>query len=381
VATADSLMDDLSASTVLAPCCAPVIHSEGLSHWFGEGETRSRALSDITLEIDEGEVVILTGPSGSGKTTLLTLIGGLRKVQEGTLTILGRDLSRVDSRGLVRHRSDIGFIFQQHNLFSSLTAIENVRMATALKPGPVHEMNERATAILERLGMGSRLHYLPSHLSGGQRQRVAIARALVNSPRLVLADEPTASLDARSGQDVMDILNELATGPIKATVLIVTHDQRLLDRAHRIVNMVSGRLVSNVQPSRIVVIGEALQAHVEALRDLDAPMLTRVVEHMKVQRLPAGKVIVREGEPGEMIYVILGGEAEVLDHDGRVKRTLHFGDAFGRITALSGRRSEFTVRSRTPLEVATLSRQDAETYLAADKDFHAAVRQYLMARQ
>lgn len=378
---AADLTETGESSTCVAPATDAVIRIRGLSHWYGEGETRALALADVTLDIDRGEIVILTGPSGSGKTTLLTLIGALRKVQEGYLRVLENNLSRMNRKGLVRHRAEIGFIFQQHNLFSSLSAIENVRMATALKPDTVHEMNRRATSILERIGLGKRLHYLPSHLSGGQRQRVAIARALVNEPALILADEPTASLDARSGHEIMDLLNELATGPCKTTVLIVTHDQRLLDRAHRIINMVNGRLVSNVQPDRIVMITEALQAHAPSLRDLDVAQLTRIVEHMKVLRLPAGRVIVRGGDIGEMVYVILGGEAETLDAVGDVKRRLHLGDAFGRITKLSEMRVEETVRSRTPLEVATLSQEDAERQVAADEDLAAAVKHHLMARQ
>ncbi|MCA1684449.1 MAG: ATP-binding cassette domain-containing protein, partial [Planctomycetia bacterium] len=142
------------APTSPDPCLDPVILAEGLNHWFGQGETRTPAVVDLTVEIGRGEIVILTGPSGSGKTTLLTLVGALRRVQQGTLRVLGRDLSRLDQAGLVRHRGDVGFVFQQHNLFSSLSAVENVRMATAMKPAPVSEMNRRASAVLERIGMG-----------------------------------------------------------------------------------------------------------------------------------------------------------------------------------------------------------------------------------
>ena len=373
--------DPNPSRTTAAPCCDPVIQAEGLSHWFGEGEARTRALADVTLEIDRGEIVILTGPSGSGKTTLLTLVGALRKVQEGSLAVLGRDLTKLGESGLVKHRGDIGFIFQQHNLFSSLSAIENVRMATALKPAPAAEMNRRAAAILQRIGMGERLRHLPAQLSGGQRQRVAIARALVNEPELILADEPTASLDANSGQEVMNLLSEMATGPKRATVLIVTHDQRLIDRAHRIVNMVNGRLVSNVQPSRVAVIGEALRAYAVALRDIDVGLLTRLVERMRVVRIPADRVIVREGQEGDAIFVVLGGEAERLDARGAVRHDLGFGDAFGRLTALSGQRVDSTVRSRTRLEVATLTLADAREHLADDGDLLDAVRHHLMGRQ
>ncbi len=187
----------------------------------------------------------MTGPSGSGKTTLLTLIGALRRMQEGRLTVLGRDLTAIDERGAVELRKQIGFIFQSHNLFTSLTALENVRMATVLRGGSVEEMNERSVRLLEQLGLGDRLDHRPAQLSGGQRQRVAIARALVNSPALVLADEPTAALDAESGQIVLGLLRKLADGMERTTVLIVTHDQRVIDHADRVVSMMGGRILNN----------------------------------------------------------------------------------------------------------------------------------------
>lgn len=370
-----------ATSTARAPCLDSVIRAEGLSHWFGQGETRTPAVVDLTIEIDRGEIVILTGPSGSGKTTLLTLIGALRRVQQGGLRVLGRDLSRLDQAALVRHRGDIGFIFQQHNLFSSLSAVENVRMATAMKPASVREMNRRASAVLERIGMGDRLHHLPSKLSGGQRQRVAIARALVNEPSLVLADEPTASLDAASGQEVMNLLNEMANGPGKATVLIVTHDQRLLDRAHRIINMVNGRLVSNVQPARVILISRTLKDYFPALRGLDAGSMTRLVEHMTVRRVPAGETLVRGDEEGDAVHVILDGVVEALDARGEVADLYSVAEAFGRITTLSGIRTEFTARSRTPIQVATLTRAQADRAFENDSELVDAIKQYLMARQ
>src|SRR5579883_1565545 len=214
------------------------IRAEGVSYWYGEGETRAQVLFDNELEIGRGEVVIMTGPSGSGKTTLLTLIGTLRRMQQGSLKVLGQDVSALSQTGAVELRKSIGFIFQSHNLFSSLTALENVRMATALRPAPVATMNERSIHLLEQLGLGERLDHLPAQLSGGQRQRVAIARALVNRPALVLADEPTAALDAESGQTVLGLLRRMADGMERTTVLIVTHDQRVIDHADRVVNMI-----------------------------------------------------------------------------------------------------------------------------------------------
>lgn len=238
----------------------PAVSMRGLQYWYGEGPNRTQALWDIDLEVGRSEVVILTGPSGSGKTTLLTLIGTLRSVEQGEVRVLGQDVVGRGRSARVALRRDVGFIFQSHNLFSSLTAFENVRMATALKPGPVAEMNRRSEAILARLGMQEGFEHLPAQLSGGQNQRVAIARALVNEPALVLADEPTASLDPASGQEVLALLHELASGPARTTVLIVTHDQRVLDRADRIVNLVSGQVVSNVRPAVVVRICELLRA-------------------------------------------------------------------------------------------------------------------------
>ena len=211
----------------------------------------------------------MTGPSGSGKSTLLTLIGALRLMQEGRMEVLDRDLARAGENARVDLRKNIGFIFQQHNLFSSLSAIENVRMATALRPGGVKEMNERCVEILRKLGLTERIDHLPSALSGGQKQRVAIARALVNSPALVLADEPTASLDAESGQTVLELLRSLADGPTKTTVLLVTHDQRVIDHADRIVSMVGGRIVTN-SLTRIAV--RICRALVESRRSRACPI-------------------------------------------------------------------------------------------------------------
>src|SRR5262245_19678090 len=177
----------LTSVAVQQPARAEVVISaEGVNYAYGVGETRTQVLFDNDLEISLGEVVIMTGPSGSGKSTLLTLIGALRKVQDGSLEVLGHALSRSSEADQVALRKRIGFIFQQHNLFSSLSAIENVRMATALHPGTVKEMNDRCIEILGKLGLGDRINHVPAELSGVQKQRVAIARALVNRPSLVL---------------------------------------------------------------------------------------------------------------------------------------------------------------------------------------------------
>jgi putative ABC transport system ATP-binding protein len=194
--------------------------------------------------------VILTGPSGSGKTTLLTLMGALRTLQEGSLQVLGKELVGLGNADLVKVRRNIGFIFQAHNLFESLTASQNVEMAVELT-GQFSSKRERATYILSKLGLADRIDYKPNSLSGGQKQRVAIARALVNRPQLVLADEPTAALDKKSGRDVVNLLHQMSREE-GCTVLMVTHDNRILDAADRIINLVDGRLESDTSPNAFV---------------------------------------------------------------------------------------------------------------------------------
>jgi putative ABC transport system ATP-binding protein len=348
-------------------------------HWFGAAETRTQVLTDVDLEVGSGEVVILTGPSGSGKTTLLTLIGGLRRVQDGSLRVLGQEMNGLNAGQLATLRRNIGFIFQNHNLFSSLMAIENVRMATAIRRGTAADMNDRATRMLARLGLGERLFYRPAKLSGGQRQRVAIARALVNSPALVLADEPTASLDAASGQEVLSILRELADGPTRSTVVIVTHDQRVLDRADRIINLVSGRVVSNVRPEVSVRIVRILQ-RLPGLAEVNVATLTRCADQMFVQLFRRGDVVVRENTTGDRWFLVGDGTAEA-SRDGNVVHEIREGGYFGDITALSQNLVENTVRAKTNLEVFVMEQHALERILAADPSFDAHVRRELMSRQ
>jgi putative ABC transport system ATP-binding protein len=221
----------------------PVISISHLDHYFGTGQLRKQVLSDINLEINAGEIIIMTGPSGSGKTTLLTLCGGLRSPQSGSLKVLGTELSRASSKQLTIERRHHGYIFQAHNLHESLTASQNVKMGLELHPEySLQEMKKRSIAMLELVGLGDRVNYLPENLSGGQKQRVAIARALVSQPKILLADEPTAALDKQSGRDIADLMQKLAKVQ-GCTILFVTHDNRILDIADRIVNMEDGRLV------------------------------------------------------------------------------------------------------------------------------------------
>ena len=220
----------------------PVVRIEDLNHCFGQGALRKQVLFDIHLDVCPGEIVLMTGPSGSGKTTLLTLIGGLRSIQEGSVVVLGRELHDASKRGLGQIRSHIGYIFQAHNLLKSLTAWQNVELVTELHDHISDETAHNLTEeILYEVGLGDRMDYYPENLSGGQQQRVAIARALVSRPTLVLADEPTAALDSKSGRDVVEIMQNLAKEQ-GCTILMVTHDSRILDIADRIIGMEDGCL-------------------------------------------------------------------------------------------------------------------------------------------
>jgi putative ABC transport system ATP-binding protein len=353
------------------------IEARGLEYWYGDGETRTQVLFDNMMEIGRGEVVIMTGPSGSGKTTLLTLIGALRRMQGGSLSVLGRDVSALDERGAVELRKDIGFIFQSHNLFSSLRAIENVRMATALRPASVTEMHQRAANLLVQLGLGERLDHLPAQLSGGQRQRVAIARALVNRPALVLADEPTAALDAESGQVVLGLLRKLADGAERTTVLIVTHDQRVIEHADRVVNMMGGRIITNSLTRMTVRICRAL-AQSDLLKGLSEATLTKIAGIMTVETHDKGETMVEEGQPGDRYYLIGSGVAEVFQ-GGVLQEELYFGDGFGTITSFFHRPIPGTVRAKTELELYVINQENFERVLATDKSFENRVRSLLMA--
>jgi putative ABC transport system ATP-binding protein len=223
----------------------PVITVQNLNHFFGHGQLRKQVLFDINLEIHAGEIVIMTGPSGSGKTTLLTLSGGLRSAQEGSLKVLGQELCGASAEALTLARRNNGYIFQAHNLHHSLTALQNVKMGLELHNHlSLQEMRDRAAAMLDHVGLGNRLDYYPDDLSGGQKQRVAIARALVSHPKIVLADEPTAALDSKSGRDVVNLMQTLAKEQ-GCTILLVTHDNRILDVADRLVEMEDGNLTNN----------------------------------------------------------------------------------------------------------------------------------------
>jgi putative ABC transport system ATP-binding protein len=222
----------------------PAISVQRVNHFFGSEPLRKQILFDISTEVYPGEIVITMGPSGSGKTTLLTLIGALRSVQDGSLVTLDQELNRASARTLKEVRKNIGFIFQAHNLLDSLTACQNVQMRLELESSlSARDARRQATDMLNAVGLGDRIDHLPRQLSGGQKQRVAIARALVSRPKVLLADEPTAALDKNTGREVVDILQRVAKQH-GCAVLLVTHDNRILDIADRIITLEDGRLAS-----------------------------------------------------------------------------------------------------------------------------------------
>lgn len=210
---------------------------------FPAGDTRTFALKGATLDARFGELMMIVGPSGCGKTTLLSVICGTLQCEEGTLTIFDRDLRKMKDSQITRFRCEnVGFIFQQFNLIPTLTAVENASIPLVLNGHSQKESLRRAGEVMAEVGLGDKLHSYPSQLSGGQLQRVAISRALVHEPRLIICDEPTASLDAAAGQKTLDLLKSSALQPDRC-VIVVTHDNRIYHFADRIAEMEDGRVI------------------------------------------------------------------------------------------------------------------------------------------
>jgi len=224
-----------------------IINVENVTRRFGSGNTQVVAVKDASLTVTPGEVVLIMGPSGSGKTTLLSMLGGLLKSSEGRIQIGNNEISRMDEQRLPEVRlRHIGFIFQDFNLLSALTMLDNVAMVAQLAGLSRRQARQKAEPILEQLGLGHRLNFLPEKLSGGEKQRVAIARALVNEPDLILADEPTANLDSHHGHETMRLLRRIAKEENRG-VIIVSHDQRIKDVADRILWLEDGEFKDVVE--------------------------------------------------------------------------------------------------------------------------------------
>lgn len=221
------------------------ISLEQIDKDFVIGDETVRVLHDISAEIRSGELTMLVGPSGCGKTTLISIISGILSATHGRIILEGYSLNEMsDKEKVLFRRHNIGFIFQQYNLLPALSAAENAAMPLLAAGMPEREAVKRAAEVLSQIGMTEQIGKLPRQLSGGQQQRVAIARALVHNPKLVVCDEPTAALDAKTGQAVMQILRDMANHT-QRTVVIVTHDNRIFHFADRILEMSDGRLTGD----------------------------------------------------------------------------------------------------------------------------------------
>jgi putative ABC transport system ATP-binding protein len=358
------------------------VEASAVSHWFGTGETRKQVLFDIDFRLAPGEITIMTGPSGSGKSTFLTLIGALRTLQAGRLRVLGDELANLGEKQLIAIRQRIGFIFQHHNLFDSLTALQNVEVGLYLSGPPGESDRSRARQLLEEVGLDTRSDYLPEKLSGGQRQRVAVARALVNRPRLILADEPTAALDKVAGRAVVDLLRRHARED-DAAIIMVTHDNRILDVADRIVNLVDGSVASDVAVARALEICEFLRG-VELFAQMTPGTLSAIAERATHEEYLTGEKLIREGEVGDKFFVLRSGSVEVLSsRDGSQKRlaTLGRGEFFGEVALLTGERRNATIRALGPVEVFTLGKDAFDEAVRSASEFADQLRKVLFQRQ
>ena len=228
----------------------PIVELQDVFKIYSSSEFEVTALHDVNVRIEEGEYAVIMGPSGSGKSTLLNLLGCLDRISRGKYLLGGEDVSSLSDDELSTFRSrKLGFIFQSYNLIQQLTVIENIEVPLYYQDIPERDARSQATAIAKRLGLGQRLDHRPAQLSGGQQQRVAIARSLVANPLVILADEPTGNLDSRTGEEILEILDDLnAEG---RTIIMVTHDDEIAHRAHRIVTIRDGGVHANTLKEKL----------------------------------------------------------------------------------------------------------------------------------
>lgn len=238
---------------------AVALDVRGVSKQFGDGETAVTAVRGVSLAVEPGEVVLIMGPSGSGKTTLLSMMGALLKPTSGSIHLDATEISALSEGRLpdIRLRQ-FGFVFQDFNLLSALSVLENVALVAELAGAKPRRARERAAASLTALGLGERLHFLPEKLSGGEKQRVAIARALINDPTVILADEPTANLDSKIGHEIMRLLRRIAKDQGRS-VVIVSHDERIRDIADRVLWLEDGSFRDIVAMATDPVCGMAVE--------------------------------------------------------------------------------------------------------------------------
>lgn len=223
-----------------------IISTEKLIKTYKDGQQSVNALDGVSLHIKEGEFTAIVGPSGSGKTTLLNIIGGLDTATSGKVVIDGTEITKLSDNQLIDYRlKHIGFVFQAYNLIPVLTAKENVEFIMLLQNTPKNERDKRSKELLKAVGLESQINKRPSEMSGGQQQRVAVARALASKPRFVLADEPTANLDSHSTTTLLDIMAKLNKEE-NTTFIFSTHDQRVIDRARRVITLEDGQIISDI---------------------------------------------------------------------------------------------------------------------------------------
>ena len=222
-----------------------IVECVNLNKTYRQGQVTVQALRDLSLQIDKGEFLAVAGPSGSGKTTLLNMIGGLDEIDSGSICVDGKTLEVMSQSQLADLRlHKIGFVFQAYNLIPVLSAIENVEYVMLLQGLPASERREKAKAVLDDVGLKGKYNRRPAELSGGQQQRVAVARAIVSSPAIVLADEPTANLDSKTGQGLLEMMQAMNTEK-RITFIFSTHDRMVMEYARRLVKLKDGRLVDD----------------------------------------------------------------------------------------------------------------------------------------
>ncbi|MEQ8767794.1 MAG: ABC transporter ATP-binding protein [Planctomycetota bacterium] len=223
-----------------------MIRAHRLEKSYGRGDSRVVALGGVDLEVEAGEVIAIVGKSGSGKSTLVNLLGGLDRPDQGSLEVDGHDIAQLDRDGLARYRRQtVGLVFQSFNLVPTLDALSNVALPLVFEGVPKTERRKKARFLLDRVGLSQRADHLPSELSGGEQQRVALARAMVCDPRLLLADEPTGNLDSVTAEAVIELLLGSQEDGTARTLILVTHDDELAERAsNRVVRLVDGRVAS-----------------------------------------------------------------------------------------------------------------------------------------
>ncbi|MBE9114286.1 ATP-binding cassette domain-containing protein [Lusitaniella coriacea LEGE 07157] len=324
-----------------------IVTIQNLNHYYQEGKERKQVLFDVNLKIEAGETFFLTGESGSGKTTLISLIGCLRSVQEGSLTILDRELRGANENQLMNLRRNLGYVFQHFNLLDFMTIRQNVQISLELQENfNPDRARSQSEAILKEVGLGHRTNAYPRELSGGQKQRVSLARALVHRPKLILADEPTASLDSKTGREVVELIQRLAKQQGSA-VLIVTHNTRMFDLADRIVRIEDGKLG--------VGYGEQISLILPTLTDTQ---LNEISSNLELRTYEPHATIIRQGDRADEFYILIEGRVDAIKEDENSQevllRQLKQGDYFGEIGLLKRRKRTATVRVVADAEAKVL---------------------------